>query len=179
MLRNLPEIIDKLTEKVINSQLDIKFGQFTEKELDAILKKILMKKSCRLWWNASRSLEARKFDDILHWLSSVKHHREMNKKGDLRITKNYKGIDLTAVTAKVYNALLLNCIWPEIKNKKTEEKSEQLSEKLLHNFTDSYNSLNHQRNTSKKSLSNTILSRFLQAIWFLTQRKDWANTFCI
>ena len=34
------------------------------------------------------------------------------KKGYLRITKNYRGVILTA---KVYNALFLNRIWPEIK----------------------------------------------------------------
>ena len=37
------------------------------------------------------------------------------KKSDPRITKTYRDITLTATSAKVYNALLLNCIWPEIK----------------------------------------------------------------
>ena len=32
------------------------------------------------------------------------------KKGDLGLTKNYKGKDLTAIAAKVYNALFLNYI---------------------------------------------------------------------
>ena len=36
-----PEITDKLIEKIINSKLDIKLGQFIEKELDAVLKKKL------------------------------------------------------------------------------------------------------------------------------------------
>ena len=36
------------------------------------------------------------------------------KKGDLRITKNYRGRTLTSIVAKVYNALLLNHIEPEI-----------------------------------------------------------------
>ena len=30
------------------------------------------------------------------------------KKGDLRIAKNYCGITLTSIVAKIYNALLLN-----------------------------------------------------------------------
>ena len=38
----------------------------------------------------------------------------MDKKGHFRITKNYRGITLTAIDAKVYNALLLNCIKPDI-----------------------------------------------------------------
>ena len=36
------------------------------------------------------------------------------KKDNLRITKNYSGITPTVITAKVYNALLLNCTKPEI-----------------------------------------------------------------
>ena len=36
------------------------------------------------------------------------------KKGDLSITKNYKGITLTAIAAKIYNLMLLNRIRPEI-----------------------------------------------------------------
>ena len=36
------------------------------------------------------------------------------KKGDLSIAKNYRGITLTAVLAKIYNLLLLNRIRPEV-----------------------------------------------------------------
>ena len=36
------------------------------------------------------------------------------KKGDLSITNNYREITLIAIAAKVYHALLLNCIQPEI-----------------------------------------------------------------
>ena len=35
------------------------------------------------------------------------------KKGGLGITKNYRGITLTAIAAKVYNNLFLKWIWPE------------------------------------------------------------------
>ena len=38
----------------------------------------------------------------------------MNKKGNLQITKNYRGITLTAIAAKVYNALLLHHIRHEV-----------------------------------------------------------------
>ena len=37
------------------------------------------------------------------------------QKGNLRITKNYRGIILMAIAAKIYNALLFNHIKPEIK----------------------------------------------------------------
>ena len=36
------------------------------------------------------------------------------KKGDLSITKNYRGITLTAIAVKIYNLMLLNRIRPEI-----------------------------------------------------------------
>ena len=36
------------------------------------------------------------------------------KKGDLRISKNYRGITLSSIAAKIYNFLLLNRIEPEI-----------------------------------------------------------------
>ena len=36
------------------------------------------------------------------------------KKGDLSITKNYRGITLTAIVAKIINLMLLNRIRPEI-----------------------------------------------------------------
>ena len=47
----------------------------------------------------------------------------MPKKGDHRVTKNKKVTALTAIAAKVYNALLLNYIWPEIE-KSLLKKSE-------------------------------------------------------
>ena len=37
------------------------------------------------------------------------------KKGDLRIAKNYRGITLTSIAAKIYNAQLRNHIEPKIK----------------------------------------------------------------
>ena len=37
-----------------------------------------------------------------------------SKKGDLGITKNYSGITVIAIAARIYNSLLLNRIWPEI-----------------------------------------------------------------
>ena len=39
----------------------------------------------------------------------------LTKKGDIRITKNYIGITLTATTTKIFNALFLNRIRPKIK----------------------------------------------------------------
>ena len=53
------------------------------------------------------------------------------KKSYLKITKNYRGTNLTAIAAKVYNVLILNCIWLEIE-KNHFEKSERFSEKSIY-----------------------------------------------
>ena len=37
-------------------------------------------------------------------------HPHIPKKGDLEIGKNYRGITLTSIAVKIYNALQLNCI---------------------------------------------------------------------
>ena len=39
-----------------------------------------------------------------------------SKKGDLGLAKNYRGITLTSIAAKIYNALLRNRIEPKIDN---------------------------------------------------------------
>ncbi len=38
------------------------------------------------------------------------------KKGDLGLAKNYRGITLTSIAAKIYNELLQSCIEPNIDN---------------------------------------------------------------
>ena len=72
--------------------------------------------------------KTRKCDDILLWLgNTVYKHISIEKwtkgcilfflkKGYFRISKNYKGITVTLITANVYNVLLLNHIQPEIEN---------------------------------------------------------------
>ena len=71
-------------------------------------------------------------------------------KGDLGIIKNNRGITRISIAARVYNALLLNHIKPEIEKNSLKE-SERLSEKSLHILTDSDNLLNHRRSTCKES----------------------------
>ena len=50
------------------------------------------------------------------------------KKGDLGLAKNYRGITLTSIAAKIYNALLRNRIEPKIDNnlEKTKMASEEI-----------------------------------------------------
>ena len=50
------------------------------------------------------------------------------KKGDLGLAKNYRGITLTPIAAKIYNALLRNRIEPKIDNilRKNQMASEEI-----------------------------------------------------
>ena len=43
-------------------------------------------------------------------------HPPFPKKGHIGLAKNYRGITLTSISAKIYNALLRNCIEPKIEN---------------------------------------------------------------
>ena len=71
-------------------------------------------------------MEDRQFDDILlrHY-NAVYNQNPIDrwmkgcilpfpKKGDLGLAKNYRGITLTSIAAKIYNAQLRNCIEPKI-----------------------------------------------------------------
>ena len=64
-----------------------------------------------------------------------------HKKGDLGISKNYRGITLTAIDSKVYNTLLLNNIKIEI-------------EKILNG---NQNSLRRYRSTTSMILTMFLL----------------------
>ena len=96
------------------------------------------------------------------------------KTSDLGIAKNYWGITLTSIAAKIYNVLLLNSVEPKI-------------EKILRK---NQNGFRRNRSTTseiltirrilgvraKKHRSVTILCRLLPGIWLHTQREYGANT---
>ena len=48
---------------------------------------------------------------------------------------------------------------------------ERFSVESIHKLTDSANPSNHRRGTCRKPLGNTSVRRFLQCIWFYSQRK--------
>ena len=105
----------------------VKLGQFTQ-ELDSVLRKIKNRKAAGLDEIPPEVWKTRQFDDILLWhCNAVYNQNTINrwikgcilpfpKKGDLRLAKNYRGITLTFIVAKIYNALLRNCIEPKIEN---------------------------------------------------------------
>ena len=55
-------------------------------------------------------------------------HTPFPKKGDLGLAKNYRGITLTSIAAKIYNALLRNRIEP--KSTTYLEKTKMASEEI-------------------------------------------------
>ena len=78
------------------------------------------KKSMEVW-------KARKFDDTLRLCNAVykqNSKKEINKKGGFGISKKCRGITLTSMAAKVYNALLLYCIQHEIEKILTNNQND-------------------------------------------------------
>ena len=114
--------------RIISKELDIKLGQFTQEELDSVLRKIKNRKAAGLNEILREVWKIRQFDYILpRHCNAVYNQNTIDKwtkgcillflkKGDLGLAKNYQGITLTSIVAKIYNALLHNCIEPKIEN---------------------------------------------------------------
>ena len=93
--------------KIISNQLDIKLGQFTQEELNSILRKIKNRKAAGLDEIPPEVWKTREFDDILLWHCNAVYSQKtidrwtkrcilpFPKKGDLGLAKNYRGITLT------------------------------------------------------------------------------------
>ena len=111
---------------MINTQLDIKLGQFTEEEVNIVLTKIRSRKAASLNEIPPEIWKTTKFDDLLLWLCNTLYEQNtierwmkgcilpFLKKDDLGSTKKKRGKTLTSMAVKVYNACL-NHIKPEIK----------------------------------------------------------------
>ena len=114
--------------KIISKQLDIKLGPFTLEQLDSVLRKIKNRKAAGLDEISPEVWKTRQFDDmLLRHCNAVYNQNPIDrwmkgcilpfpKKGDLRLAKNYRGITLTSIAAKIYNALLRNRSEPKIEN---------------------------------------------------------------
>ena len=108
--------------------MDIKLGPFTQEELDSVLRKIKNRKAVALDEIPPEGWKTRQFDDILlrhcnavysqntidRWMKGC--ILSFPKKVDLGLAKNYRGITLTSIAAKIYNARLQNRIEPKIDN---------------------------------------------------------------
>ena len=127
-------------EWAISKQLDVKLGPFTKEELDTVLRRIKNRKAAGLDEIPPEVWKTRQFDDILlRQCNAVYSQNRIErwtkgcilpfpKKGDLGLAKNYRGITLTSIAAKIYNALLRNRIEPKMENilrKNQNERSVQ------------------------------------------------------
>ena len=127
LLGNPPKITHEPITRIISKQLDIKPVPFTQ-ELDSVLRKIKNRKAAGLDEIPPEVWKTRQFDDILlRHCNAVYNQNPIDrwmkgcillfpKKGELGLAKNYRGITLTSIAAKIYNALLRNRIEPEIDN---------------------------------------------------------------
>ena len=95
------------------------------KKNNSVLRKIKNRKAAGLYKIPSEVWKTREFDDIqLRHCNAVYSQNTIGrwpkgcilpfpKKGDLRIAKDYWGITLTSIVAKIYNVLLHNYIKPK------------------------------------------------------------------
>ena len=128
LLGNPLEVTHESVTRIISKQLDIKLGPFTHEELDSVQRKIKNRKAAGFNEIPTEVWKFRKFDDIpLRHTNAVYNQKPIDrwmngcilptpKKGDLGLAKNYQGITLTTIAAKIYNALLRNRIEPKIEN---------------------------------------------------------------
>ena len=128
LLGNPLKVTNEPISRIMSKQLDIKLGPFTKEELDSVLRKIKNRKAAGLDKIPPEVWKTRQFDDILlRQCNAVYNQNRIErwmkgcifpfpKKGDLKLAKNYRGITLTSIAAKIYNALLRNHIEPKIDN---------------------------------------------------------------
>ena len=120
--------------RIISKQLDIKLGPFTQEEIDSVLRKIKDRKVAGLDEIPPEVWKTRQFDDILLRHCNAVYNQTIArwtkgctlpflKKGDFGLAKNYRGITLTSIAAKIYNALLRNCIEPKIEKILTKNQN--------------------------------------------------------
>ena len=96
------------------------------------------------------------------------------KKGDLGLAKNYRGITLTSIAAKIYNALLRNCIEPKIanilrKNQNGFRRNRSTTSQILTIC------IILEGVQAKKPTGNITICRLYQGLRFHTQREDGTN----
>ena len=114
--------------RIISKQLDIKLGPFIQEELNSVLRKIKNRKAAGVDEIPPEVWKTKQFDHMLLWHCNTVYNQNpidrwmkgcnlsFPKKGDLELAKNYRDITLTSIAAKIYNALLRNCIEPKIDN---------------------------------------------------------------
>ena len=135
LLGNPLKVTHEPITRIISKQLDIKLGLFMQEEFDSVLRKIKNRKASGLDEIPSEVWKSRQFDDmLLQHCNAIYNQNPIDrwtkgyilpflKKGNLRLAKNYWGINLTSIVAKIYNALLRNRIEPEIEKMLRKNRS--------------------------------------------------------
>ena len=186
LLGNPPKITHEPITRIISKQLDIKLGPFTQEELDSVLRKIKNLKAAGLNEIPPEVWKTRQFDDILlRQCNAVYNQNPIDrwmkgcilpfpKKGDLRLAKNYRGITLTSIAAKIYNALLRNRIEPKIDNilRKNQNGFRRNRSTTLQILTIR---IILEGVRAKKPTSDINICRLYQGLRFHSQRKDGTN----
>ena len=94
------------------------------------------------------------------------------KNGDLGIMKNYRRIALTAIAAKVYNAMLLNCM--QQKKWRKFWGWIRVVFREINPWLNRFYLLNHRRISCKNTCGNNSVHRFPQSISFFIERR-WSK----
>ena len=128
LLENPPKVKHEKITRIISKQLDTKLGPFILEELDSVLRKIKNRKAAGFDEIPPKVWKTRQFDDILlRHCKAVYNQNPIDRRmkgcilpfpkmGDLEIAKNYQGITLTSIAAKIYSDILRNRIEPKIDN---------------------------------------------------------------
>ena len=124
LLGNQPDISDHDITPIFTELQDIQTGLFSMTELIKALKNMKNGKSCGLDEIPVEIWKIESFQELLlNFCNSVYAQDKIDKwrmgciipfpkKGNLSSTKNYRGITLTCISAKIYNLMLLNRIRP-------------------------------------------------------------------
>ena len=181
------------TELLVYKLELFKWGTFTLEGLDSVLRKIKNRKALGLDEIPPKVWKTRQFDDILlRHCNAVYNQNQIDrwmkgcippfpKKGDLGLAKNYRGITLISIAAKIYNALLRNRIEPKIdnvlrKNQNGFRWNRSTTPQIL-TIRRIFEGVRAKK-TNKPVGDNTICWLY-QGLRFHSKRKDGTNSFSI
>ena len=180
LLGKPPKVTHEPITKITSNQLNIKLEQFTQEELNSVLRNIKNREATGLDEILPEVGKTGEIGEILLQHCNAQYNQNIidwgtegcilpfSKKGELGIAK-YRGITLTSIAAKIYNAQLCNCIEPKIlrKNQNGFRRNRSTSQILTIPQILLY---------VQKPWGNNIIRRLLQGLWLHTQREDGTNT---
>ena len=119
LLGKPPQVSNELITPILQEELNIKKEDFSMDKLVKALKSTQNHKACGLDEIPAEVWKLPDFHQILLNLCNSVYNGDsidlmINRFNDLSIAKNYRGIMLTAISAKIYNLLLLNRIRREV-----------------------------------------------------------------